>query len=374
MIVYKYFIKTAIRQKWIILGYTTMFLILSILNGADTKPREIEFTEKEFNIGIVNKDTSSLSKVLVDYLEEDNNILHMEGNAENIKEQVFLEIVDGVILIPGNFETKVKNKEKSLEILRDERKIESAQIENEVNKFLRFANASYKDGKFNLTRVKEALKEETKVELIKNNEYQNEGVNIWFKSYFNFTGYIIMAIYVSVIGLVMTEFNSKGIEDRSKISPKKLLDFNVEMYLGQLTIGIIITGIFILGSIALKGKYIAEVNFMKYLLNVSIFSIAILCFTFLINNITTNRFVINGVSTVVSLGTSFISGVLVPQEFLGSKVLGIAKFFPTYYFVKINNMKIKSFLDVRYEILMQLLFAITFFIMGLYFSKIKQKS
>jgi len=171
----------------------------------------------------------------------------------------------------------------------------------------------------------------------------------------------------------MTEFNSKNIQDRMKISPKKFLNFNIEIYLGQLTIGILITGIFILGSIVLKGKHIPEVDFIKYVVNISIFSFAILCFTFLINNVTTSRFVINGISTVTSLGTAFISGVLVPQELLGAKVLGIAKFFPTYYFVKINETNIKSLLDVKYEISMQFLFAMAFLLMGLYFSKIQQK-
>lgn len=79
-------------------------------------------------------------------------------------------------------------------------------------------------------------------------------------------------------------------------------------------------------------------------------------------------------STVLSLGTSFMSGVMVPQEVLGENVLKIAKFFPTYYFVKINEMTVNSFLDMKYEISMQLLFAIVFLLMGLYFNKVKQKA
>ena len=83
---------------------------------------------------------------------------------------------------------------------------------------------------------------------------------------------------------------------------------------------------------------------------------------------------INGLSTVASLGTAFISGVMVPQEFLGEKVLTIAKFFPTYYFVRINETKINSLGDIRYELLMQVLFGIVFLSLGLYFGKIRQKS
>lgn len=42
-------------------------------------------------------------------------------------------------------------------------------------------------------------------------------------------------------------------------------------------------------------------------------------------------------------------------------------------FVKINEMGANSFLDIRYEIAMQVLFGIVFLTLGLYFSKIRQK-
>ncbi len=45
----------------------------------------------------------------------------------------------------------------------------------------------------------------------------------------------------------------------------------MELYLGQLTIAAIITSIFILGSIVLKGKYIGEVDFIKYVINIIVF-------------------------------------------------------------------------------------------------------
>lgn len=370
MTVYKYFMKIAIRHKWIILGYAMIFFILSLINGSSTEQRETVFMESSLNIGIVDHSNSDLSKGLIESLDKDNTITKVPDNREYIEEQIFLQVFDAVLLIPEDFENKVKNKEKSVEIFRDERKMGPMQIENEISKFLIFANATYSDGSFNLERVESALKKEASVEVLEGqNSSKSNGVNTWFKFYFNFTGYIIIAIYVAVMGLVMTEFSGKNIQDRMKISSKKFLDFNGEIYFGQVTLGILITAIFILGSIVLKGKYIGEVNFPKYMVNTAVFSFAILCFTFLINNLTRNRFVINGISTVASLGTALISGVMVPQEFLGEKVLGIAKFFPTYYFVKINEMSVASFSDMSYEIFMQVLFAIAFLTIGLYFSK-----
>lgn len=375
MTVYKYFTKIALRNKGVILTYTLIFFILSILNGSGTIERETSFMEKRLNIGIIDNCNSELSRGLKNYLEKKNDIIDTMPDEEYIKEQIFLETVDAVIIIPEDFDEKVINKENSIKVYNDDRKIESMQIQNQINKFLTFANATYENGEFNLEDLEVALNEEANVELIKpKNKMANEGVANWFKYYYNFTSYVIMAIYISAIGLVMADFKDENIESRMKISSKKFLKFNMEMYLGQLTMASMITLIFIVGSIVLKGKYIGEGNFGKYVLNTVVFSLSALCFTFLINNVTRNKFVINAMATVFSLGTSFISGVMVPQQFLSEKTLMIAKFFPTYYFVRVNEMTVNSFSDMRFEILMQLLFGAVFLLMGLYFSKTAQQA
>lgn len=375
MTVFKHFIKIALRNKGVILSYTIIFLILSILNGSGNVQRESNFIETRLDIGIIDNSNSELSNSLKDYLKEKNNIIDTKLDEEYIKEQIFLGIADAIIIIPEDFDENVINKENSIQIYNDDRKTESLQIENQINKFLTFINATYENGEYDLKDVKLALDKKTEVELVESdNKENNRGVADWFKYYYNFTSYVIMAIYIAAIGLVMTDFTDENIGSRMKISSKKFLQFNKEIYLGQLTVAGMITLIFILGSIVLKGKYIGEVNFGKYVINVVVFSFSILCLTFLINNITRNKFIINAMSTVLSLGTSFISGVMVPQEVLGENVLKIAKFFPTYYFVRINEMTVNSFLDMKYEISMQLLFAIVFLLMGLYFSKVKQKA
>ena len=375
MTVYKYFIKIALKNKGVILSYTLVFLIIAMINGSNAMEKEGLFTETKVDIGIIDNSNSELSKGLKDYLTEKNNIVNTKLDEDYIKEQIFLEIADAVIIIPEDFDERVINREKSIEIYKDDRKVQSMQIQNQINKFITFANATYEDGNFHLEDVNLALKEKARVKLIgSNSQIRSYSADKWFKFYYNFTAYILVALYISVMGLVMKDFTDTNIEHRSRISSKKFLKINMEMYLGQLTVAAIITLIFILGSIILKGKYIREINFGKYLINTVVFSFSILCLTFLTNNITDNKFIINGISTVISLGTSFISGVMVPQQFLGENVLRIAKFFPTYYFVKVNEMTVNSFLEIRYEIFMQLLFAIAFLLMGLYFSKLRQKA
>lgn len=375
MTVFKYFLKIALKNKWIIIMYISIFFVMTLLNSTDAMKREETFVETRLNIGIIDKSNSELSSSLKDYLKQKNNIVDSREDEEYIKEQIFLEIADAVIIIPEDFDKRVINKEEAVLIYKDDRKPESIQIENQINKYLAFANITYANGQFALDDVKEALNEGTEVRVLSNKgESENSRISTWFRYYYNFTGYVILAVYIAIIGIVMSDFRDEKIDNRRKISSKRFLEFNREIYLGQLTLATAVTSIFIIASILLMGRYFRDIYYTKYLVNLIVFSFSILCLTFLINNITRNKQIITTLSTVISLGTSFISGVMVPQELLGEKVLLVAKFFPVYYFVKINDAVINSLSEVRFELFMQVLFAVAFLLLGLMFSKKAQRA
>ena len=115
MTVFKYFIKIALRNKGVILSYTIIFFILSIINGFGTIQKESSFIETRLNIGIIDNCNSELSNSLKNYLGKKNNIIDTMPDEEYIKEQIFLEAADAVIVIPKDFDEKVINKENSIQ-------------------------------------------------------------------------------------------------------------------------------------------------------------------------------------------------------------------------------------------------------------------
>src|SRR5699024_3096056 len=123
MIVYKYFMKIALRHKFVIMGYSIIFLFLSILNETNTENDELLFTENKLDIGIIDNMNSELSRNLVEYLTSKNNIVDTLEDEDYIKEQIFLQAVDGVIIIPNDFDKKVINKERAIQIYNSDREI-----------------------------------------------------------------------------------------------------------------------------------------------------------------------------------------------------------------------------------------------------------
>jgi ABC-2 type transport system permease protein len=65
--------------------------------------------------------------------------------------------------------------------------------------------------------------------------------------------------------------------------------------------------------------------------------LAALSISFLIGNVIRSKNAMSAAANVFSLGTCFISGVFVPQAFLGKTVIRIASFTPNYWYVKSNN-------------------------------------
>ena len=74
------------------------------------------------------------------------------------------------------------------------------------------------------------------------------------------------------------------------------------------------------------------------MLNSFIFLLICISITLLISIFTTSDNVLNMIANCIGLGMSFLSGIFVPQWFLGDTVLSIARFLPAYWYIKTNNM------------------------------------
>jgi ABC-2 type transport system permease protein len=80
-----------------------------------------------------------------------------------------------------------------------------------------------------------------------------------------------------------------------------------------------------------------DVNLLLYCINAVVFAITTLSLSYLIGISVTSKKAVSAISTAISLSLAFISGMFVPQEFLGESVLRLASFTPTYWYIKVNN-------------------------------------
>lgn len=135
----------------------------------------------------------------------------------------------------------------------------------------------------------------------------------------------------------MTTFNNKDLKMRNLSSALTLRSMNYQMILGNITFTVLLWMIMIVASFVMYGSYMFTINGLLFLLNSFVFSIAVLSISLLIGNLINSKNAMSAAANVVSLGSCFISGVFVPQAYLGESVINIARFNPTYWYVKANN-------------------------------------
>lgn len=376
MTVYKYFLKNAFRRKSFLIVYFTMMMIFSVMNtSSSVKENQGSFQAYKPKVAVINESDSRLYGDLAAYLETVSVIKETPESMEAAREMVFMEKVDVVVRIPKDVEERLLRSENCVEILYDNKNIKGHIIENQLYKYLLLLKATESESGFDSELVDRLVKEEVEV-VFRETETKHEDIyrKEWFSFYFRFSGYMITAVLIGIIGMTMSDFQKEEVSSRIQASSMKMFRLQMQMYLGQLSIAVtILLMVILFGIIMQKGQVFNGGNIGRHILNLSVFSLSILSMTFLINNIVKNKVVKSALSMVISLGMSFISGVMVPQEYLGELTLNLSKATPMYYFVRISdNINLESG-ELCRNIVIQLGFALLFLLLGILADHVKRR-
>lgn len=120
----------------------------------------------------------------------------------------------------------------------------------------------------------------------------------------------------------------------SKTSYKKI---NSQLLLGNAFLVFFIWFIYVTISIILYSNVMLTTNGLWFIINSFIFCITALTIGSFVGNLVKSKDAINGIVNVIALGSSFICGAFVPQEYLPEAVLNCAKILPSYWFITNNN-------------------------------------
>lgn len=118
----------------------------------------------------------------------------------------------------------------------------------------------------------------------------------------------------------------------------KINKFNRLLFLANSLFMMTIWIIYILLSFGLIGKIMFTLNGLVLIINSFIFMIFTLSLAIFIANLLKSKDSINGLTNVLSLGTSFLCGAFVPISYLPNSVLKFSKLLPSYYYIKTNEI------------------------------------
>ena len=344
MQVYKAYFKIIKKNIGQLSIYLIIFLLFAIIFGkVSTSPKDTDFESTKVNISIINKDENSkLISGLRDYLKENANIVDVGTSKEDLQDALFFREAEYIITIPKGFTKEILKGNKDINIEKTVIPNSTSEIymDNLINRYLNTVKM-YTSTIDNISQAKlvsnvnKDLSHTTNVKIkTYDNDYSN---NASCANYYNFFAYSMFAVLILGISLVMISFNNKDLKRRNLASSLSMKNMNIQMVFANITYALVVWFVMIIASFIMFKNYMFTINGLLSLLNSFVFTLAALSISILISNLVTSRNALSAVVNVIALGSCFISGVFVPQQYLGDTVLSIAKFNPTYWYVKAND-------------------------------------
>ena len=384
MQVYKALFKVIEKNLPQIIIYLIVFIGVAVgLSNAGGNPADMNFTAAKVSIAFINYDKSALAEGLENYLSKNTNMIDIPDDNEKLQDALFFREIEYIIRVPKGFgENLMMGKAVELEKTAIPGSVSEVYLDNVVNKYINTANIyiSNMEGlsdKQLADFVEKDLEQKAEVRLNRKIEEVSRSQKVGI--HFNYMAYSLFAVLILGVSTVMLVFQDKDLKNRNLCSPMTIRSMNTQLILGNLTYAVLAWLIMTLPGFFMFGSFMLTAKGMLFLLNSLIFSLTALSISFLVSILVKGPGAVSAAANVISLGTSFISGSMVPQELLGNTVLTIGSFTPNYWYVKSNNafagmadVTLKNIMPIFYNMLIVIGFAIASLAIALVVSKQKR--
>lgn len=345
MQVFNLFFKIAKKRIISAAVYLMLFIILTIMMSANAKDNnEKNFTVSSLDICIIDRDNSTASKSLTNFLGTSHNIVDLKTEDRDIlQDNLYYQNIDYILTIEKNFEQKLISGETqnlvSYSQLFDS--ISSHFAGQQINEYIDTMNL-YLAGGFSLndalSKTTSSLLNTSEITMI---DFENKSVSssdtIFY--YFQYVPYVMLSMLIVGLAPILITFRKKDVKSRIDCSSLTLRSKNIQLTLGCIVYGLALWGLFIiLGGFFSGFDILFSTNGILCIINSLLFLMVSIAITLLVSTITLSDNVLNMISNIIGLGMSFLCGIFVPQWLLGHTVISIARFLPAYWYIKVNNM------------------------------------
>lgn len=353
MKVYKNYFKILWTHKVPIILYTVIFLVLLMFFTQSEEAQGYESVA--VNIYVDDQAQTDLSKSLVTYLAKANKIKDIDKDL--VEDKLFYQNINVALEIPKDFADRKKVLYKAAP-----GDIAGMKVKEEVNKYLSqvesylLAGFSMEDS---IANTNEDLEEKFVVAIRSAAGVRNEDHSA---SYFNFLNYLFLSQVMLMVAIIVKVYKKKTIAMRNLASPLPKSKMNFELMLGHLTTGLGLWILYMVLFVILYKYDFTRTDIKLMMVNSFVFAMAVVAMAVMVTSLIKNDNAAQGVINVLALGSSFLCGAFVPQEYLGATALKIGKIFPSYYYIKNNNLleENPSFETIKTNFLILLAYTLVF--------------
>lgn len=374
MQIYKTFLRLSLRN----IGPCILYLAMLALFATAISESESSFNITKLSVAVIDNDHSTLSETLYDYIDEQHKIKEI-GDKDQWADYIFYHNVEYILVINEGFEESMLsgNSENLLTSYQAPDSNSSYIVESQVNTFVNNVSL-YLSAGYDLETAcsKSAVTSKVATNVTFSSKDNDNGFSS-MNYYFNFLSYSMICIFITSVGLMIVIFNKPELKARTNISCVSFTKRNAGVIGAMFTYTIGIFIILMAFASALFHKEFLCQKGLYYGINAAVYMLVCLAVTFLVAQFSRKTSVLTIWSNIIGLSTSFICGIFVPREVLPEKVLHFSKCLPTYWYVNVTE-EIKhingSLSSSAYRsMLIQILFALAIFSIGLAVVKLRQQ-
>ncbi len=360
-----------------------MILMTSMYGGEDTEVIS-SFTPNKSKVFILNEDQGNpVSDGLENYLSERVRLVDIEIKKDAVADALFYQEVEYVLTIPEGFGDSLLKDTGMVALEKNAAPDMTSSINADmlIDRYLSTVRlyAEVETGDITETAVQENLVNQTILDLDKSSSLsfseappKNDISGLKVSMGYGYLSYALMSLMILAVTSVTSVFIQSEVRSRMRCSPVKTRNLQFQLFLGNLCLAVLFC-LLLNAVIALVFQdFVLDQYKLLLILNSFVFSLVSLSLGFLIGNLTSSRNAHNAFANVMGLGFSFISGVFVPQEYLGASVLRIASFTPTYWYIGAIQESSKLTTEAGYSsqkliacFVIQICFAIAFVALSL---------
>jgi len=374
--------KTYFRVLWknfpVLLIYIGIFFFfVSISTAVGQSDTKTVFSADKCQVVIINEDADSeIASGLSDYISSVSDVVSVENDPQSISDALFYGYADYVLTIPEGFTSDflAGSHELTVQTRAVAGSTAKTQMDMLVSKYLEITQLyveSDPSSTIDSTRLSQIsslvsadMQKQTSVVMTAKGHTDSFAK---VKNYYTFLPYSILAVVILGVATIMITFSKRTLRNRIQCSPTPATKQNLALLLGNLCFAALVWLFYILAGFVFTKQRLTDPKVILLVVNTLAFTISALSISFLLSFLMKTINSLHSVANVIALGTSFLSGVFVPQEYLGNTVLQIAAFTPSYWYVSAVNqiydlptVSFSSSKPIIYCMLIQLAFAFAF--------------
>ena len=370
MTVFKSFFKVLRSYKISLIMYLVISLgIIYILSSFNTKGNASYYRVSQ-GIAVQDNDKSEVSKGLIEYLSTINGIKNATDYTDDqITDMIYYTRLSNRLLIPAGFGEAYLNGADMSALKIESTKEAGARmgysVETEIDSYLNLLSG-YLAGGFDVAEAQkltmEALADNSAVSVIADVKVEDDKIF----TIFQMLPYGILTMLFSAVLPVILRFGSMLLKKRSDISSTPVLKRQIAIALAAGVVSVFIVIALITLASVLSGEAFTG-RWWLIVLNIVTLSITVVMLLVAVSNLNLKPEMSAGFTNVVGLSFSFLGGIFVPIEYLGSGAKVIGQFLPTYWYSEAMT-RIKTgggFNDILNCLLIQLLFGVMVMGVGL---------